>query len=103
QVATAPQFLAVLFPELPVRVGDLRVPSASPPEKARLRLYEAIGAFLEAIGTPHGLVLILDDLQGPDSASLDLLCHLARRQSHAHLLLLGAYRESEFAHNPALA
>ena len=103
QVAAAPQVLARLFPELIVRLGDLGVPSASPPEQARLRLYEAIGAFLEAIGTPHALVLILDDLQWADSASLDLLCHLARRQSHARLLLLGAYRESEFAHHPALA
>jgi predicted ATPase len=103
QVAAAPQVLASLFPELSVRLGDLRVLSTSPPEQARLRLYEAVGAFLEAIGTPHGLVLILDDLQWADSASLDLLCHLARRQSHARLLLLGAYRESEFALNPALA
>src|SRR6266496_614753 len=103
QVAAAPQVLASLFPELIVRLGDLGVPSASPPEQARLRLYEAIGAFLEAIGTRHGLVLILDDLQWADSASLDLLCHLARRQSNARLLLLGAYRESEFALNPALA
>src|SRR6266487_4467767 len=103
QVAAAPQVLASLFPELTVRLRDLRLPSASPPEQARLRLYEAIGAFLEAIGTPHSLVLILDDLQWADSASLDLLCHLARRQSHARLLLLGAYRESEFAHHPALA
>src|SRR5258708_3811373 len=54
QVATAPQVLASLFPELTVRLGDRGVPSASPPEQARLRLYEAIGAFLEAIGTPHG-------------------------------------------------
>lgn len=103
QVVAAPQVLASLFPELIVRLGDLAVPSASPPEQARLRLYEAIGAFLEAIGTPHGLVLILDDLQWADSASLDLLCHLARRHSHARLLLVGAYRESEFALNPALA
>lgn len=103
QVAAAPQVLAGLFPELIVRLGDLAVPSASPPEQARLRLYEAIGAFLEAISTPHGLVLILDDLQWADSASLDLLCHLARRQSNARLLLLGAYRESEFALNPVLA
>ncbi len=103
QVAAAPQVLASLFPELTVRLGDFAVPSVSPPEQARLRLYEAIGAFLEAISTPYGLVLILDDLQWADSASLDLLCHLARRQSHARLLLLGAYRESEFALNPVLA
>lgn len=103
QVAAAPQVLASLFPELAIRLGDLGVPSASPPEQARLRFYEAIGTFLEAIGTPHTLVLILDDLQWADSASLDLLCDLARRQSHAHLLLLGAYRENEFNDHPALA
>jgi DNA-binding CsgD family transcriptional regulator len=102
QVAAAPQVLAGLFPELTVRLGDLGAPCASPPEQACLRLYEAIGAFLEAIGTSHGLVLMLDDLQWADSASLDLLCHLARRQTHARLLLLGAYRESELAHHPAL-
>src|SRR6266567_5709407 len=101
QVVAAPQVLASLFPELIVRLGELAVPSVSPPEQARLRLYEAIGAFLEAIGTPHGLVLILDDLQWADTASLDLLCHLARRQSHAHVLLVGAYRDSELDRNPA--
>ena len=102
QVAAAPQVLASLFPGLAMRLGTPGVPPASPPEQARLRFYEAIGTFLEAIGTPHALVLMLDDLQWADSASLDLLCHLVRCQSHAHLLLVGAYRENEFNDHPAL-
>jgi len=103
QVAAAPQVLATLLPELIPRLGELPVSQPLPHEQARFRLYEAIGAFLEAIGATHTLVLILDDLQWADTASLDLLCHLARHQSNAHLLVLGAYRECEIERNPVLA
>src|SRR6266852_6263569 len=80
-VAAAPQVLATLLPELITRLGDLPASPPLPPEQARFRLYEAIGAFLEVMGAPHALVLILDDLQWADTASLDLLCHLARHRS----------------------
>src|SRR5437660_2799167 len=103
QVAAAPQILATLLPELITRLGDLPASPPLPPEQARFRLYEAIGAFLQVIGASHILVLILDDLQWADTASLDFLCHLARYQSNAHLLMLGAYRESEIERNPVLA
>src|SRR6266851_10311435 len=103
QVAAASQVLATLLPELITRLGDLPISPPLPPEQARFRLYEAIGAFLEAIGAPHVLVLTLDDLQWADTASLDLLCHVARHRPNAHLLVLGAYRASEMAHSLALA
>src|SRR3989440_730007 len=102
-VAAAPQVLATLLPELITRLGELPASAPLPPEQARFRLYEAIAMFLQAIGAPHALVLTLDDLQWADTASLDLLCHVARHQPNAHLLVLGAYRESEVAHTPALA
>src|SRR5207245_2190986 len=50
QVAAAPQVLATLLPELITRLGDLPASPPLPPEQARFRLYEAIGAFLEVIG-----------------------------------------------------
>lgn len=103
QVAAAPQILATLLPELITRLGDFPASPPLPPEQTRFRLYEAIGAFLEVIGTSHILILILDDLQWADTASLGLMCHLARYQSNAHLLVLGAYRESEIERNPVLA
>jgi DNA-binding CsgD family transcriptional regulator/DNA replicative helicase MCM subunit Mcm2 (Cdc46/Mcm family) len=103
QVAVAPQVLATLLPELITRLGDLPASHPLPPEQARFRLYEAIGMFLGAIGVPHALVLTLDDLQWADTASLDLLCHVTRHQPNAHLLVLGAYRESEVIHHSALA
>src|SRR6266496_4537604 len=101
QVAAVPQILASLLPELAVY---LHAPGTSPPllpEQARLRLYEAIGTFLEAISAPHALVLALDDLHWADTASLDLLSYLTHHQSNAQLLILGAYREAEVDRNPA--
>src|SRR6266487_5811249 len=94
-VAAAPQVLATLLPELITRLGELPASAPLPPEQARFRLYEAIGMFFQALGAPHALVLTLDDLQWADTASLDLLCHVARHQPNAHLLVVGAYRESE--------
>jgi predicted ATPase len=103
QVAAVPQMLASLLPELAVYFHDLHASPPLPPEQTRFRLYEAIGTFLDAISTSHALVLALDDLHWADTASLDLLCYLTYHQSNAHLLMLGAYRESELDRNPALA
>jgi len=102
QVAAASPVLTSILPELTVRLGDLAVPHSLPPEQARFRLYEAVGTFLQSIGLSHVLILLFDDLHWADTASLDLVCHLARRQSRAHLLVVGAYRDSELDGNAAL-
>ena len=44
------------------------------------------------------MLLLLDDLQWADTATLDLLCHIARSQPNARLFVLGAYREGEITH-----
>src|SRR2546421_9269985 len=103
QVATLPQMLVSLLPELAVYLPDLHIPQPLLPEQSKFTLYEAVGSFLQSINTSHPLVIIIDNLQWADSASLDLLCYLAHHQSNAHLLILGAYRESEVDRNPALA
>jgi predicted ATPase/DNA-binding CsgD family transcriptional regulator len=103
KVALVPQILASLLPELSVYFPDHLDSLPVPPEQARFRLYEAIGTFLEVISGQHVLVLILDDLHWADTASLDLMLHLAYYQSNRHLLILGAYRENEVDGNPALA
>ena len=102
QVDAVSQILASILPELAVRLGELPTPYPLPAEQMRLRLYEAIGIFVEKISTPHALVLTLDDLQLADAASLDLLCHIVRSQPKARLLVLGTYREGEIERNPAL-
>jgi len=46
----------------------------------------------------HGpLLLILDDLQWADTASIALLFHLSRHLAQARILLLGAYRPTDVA------
>jgi len=102
QVAVASPLLASILPELLTRLEDLPVPHPFPPEQARFRLYEAMGTFLQTIGLSSVLVLLFDDLHWADTASLDLLCHVARRQSQAHVLIVGAYRDSELERNAAL-
>jgi DNA-binding CsgD family transcriptional regulator/tetratricopeptide (TPR) repeat protein len=95
QTGAMASVLATILPELTLCLGELPSSYVLPPEQARLRLYEVVGIFLAAIAAPHGLLLLLDDLQWADTATLDLLCYLARSQSNARLLVLGAYRQGE--------
>lgn len=94
--------LDVILPELTARMEAVPTGYPLPPDQARLRLFEGLGAFLAAIGTAHPLVLLLDDLQWCDQSTVDLLCHVTRRQPAARLLLVGAYREGEAEENVAL-
>jgi predicted ATPase/DNA-binding CsgD family transcriptional regulator len=102
QIAHAPYTLLSIFPELAAHLGDTVAACPLPLEQAQLRLYEAIGFFLENMSASQVLALVLDDLQWADSASLGLLCHITKHHSKAKLLILGAYRESEIDLNPAL-
>ncbi len=93
--------LATLLPELEQRLGRASESYVLPPEQARLRLFEAVGSFLAAIAASRPLVVMLDDVQWTDASTLDLLCHIARRQGDIRLLLLGAYRASEVEQHAA--
>src|SRR5438876_62617 len=94
--------LATILPELPRRWGKRAPGYQLPPEQARLRLYEAVGLFLSTIAVSCPLLLLLDDLQWADTATLDLLCHVAQHQAVSRLCILGAYRSDELASRPAL-
>jgi DNA-binding CsgD family transcriptional regulator len=98
QTGAMASMLVTILPELSLCLGELPSSYMLPPEQARLRLYEAVGIFLAAIAAPHGLLLLLDDLQWADVATLDLLCYVARSQPNARLFVLGTYREGEITH-----
>ncbi len=102
QTALAPAILARLFPELALRLGELPAPYSLHPQQQRLRLYEAVGAFVEAISMTQPLLLLLDDFHLADDESCSLLCYLVRHHPRARLLILGAYREGDHQRNPAL-
>jgi predicted ATPase len=105
QVGAFAPVLATILPELPSRLGQTTASYSLPPEQSRMRLYEAVSSFLGAIAAPGGLVLILDDLQWVDPASLDLLCFIARYQQtaqpSARMFVLAAAREGEAAYPDA--
>lgn len=101
QLGALAPILATILPELTMRLGEIPASYPLPPEQARFRLFEAVGDFLAAIAAPRALLLILDDLQWADPASLDLISYVAGHQPTARTLILGAYRAGEVAHRTA--
>ncbi len=61
------------------------------------KILEQYTNVLQALAQEHTLILILDDLQWADSASLNLLFHLARQLKASRVLLVGAYRPDDVA------
>jgi DNA-binding SARP family transcriptional activator len=60
-------------------------------------LFQQVTNLLRALSEDHPLLLILDDLQWADTASIGLLFHLARRLEGYRILVAGAYRPDEIA------
>lgn len=103
QIAPVAHTLVNILPELVTRLQDLPARPPLPTEQARLRLFEAVGSFLAAIAATRPVLLVLDDLQWTDPASLDLLVHVAAHQDAARLLILSAYRDDDVEHRAGLA
>jgi tetratricopeptide (TPR) repeat protein len=66
-------------------------------------LFQQVTNFLRVLAETHPLLLILDDLQWADSASIGLLFHLGRRLEGARILLAAAYRPEEVSQNNDVA
>ncbi|MFL5652716.1 MAG: AAA family ATPase, partial [Ktedonobacteraceae bacterium] len=90
--------LARLLPELRVRYPDLPVPTQDE-LSAKVRLFEAVARLVDALARRAPLVLLLEDLQWVDQASLDLLRYLghAWREHGSRVLLLGTVRRRSCA------
>jgi class 3 adenylate cyclase/tetratricopeptide (TPR) repeat protein len=85
--------VAHLLPDLPVGLETSAVASGS--REDQQRLFWEVTSFLQALAQTHPVALLLDDLQWADSASLDLVQHLARHTRACRLLVLGVYRDIE--------
>jgi DNA-binding SARP family transcriptional activator len=98
--------LTRLLPELRERYPDLPLPFTALEEaEARAHLFEAVARLFQALAERAPLLLVLDDLQWADVASLDLLQYLARDWAvrGVPVLVLLCLREEALAHTPTLS
>lgn len=90
------------------RLAKLKARRASQPASERAIASAATGLdqshileqfthLLQAVARRQPLLMILDDLQWADAASIGLLFHLGRRLDESRILILGAYRPDEVA------
>lgn len=68
-----------------------------PARAEQSHLFQQETNLLRDLAQTHPLLLILDDLQWADTASISLLFHLGRRLEDARILIAGAYRGEEIA------
>lgn len=99
------QVLIDLIPELSHIIGPQPAVPALGPTESQNRMTMVFTAFVHVFTRPeHPLVLFLDDLQWIDAGSLKLLqILLAGAERHHHLLVIGAYRNSEVGPGHPLA
>src|SRR4029077_18274021 len=94
--------IAQVVSEVRERFQDLPPPPVLEPEQARFRLFDSITAFVRTATSLQPLVLVLDDVQWADQASLLLLQFLAREMGSARLLVLVTYRDIELGRDHPL-
>lgn len=83
--------LAGIFPGLSTFREADRGPALS---SERFRSYHAIRKLVEDLGTRQNLLIVLDDCQWADQASLELVSHLLRRPPDAPVLVAAGYRSN---------
>jgi DNA-binding SARP family transcriptional activator len=93
--------LTRIIPELG-ESGDADEAATTPADGRRLQLFSAAAQTFERIARGRPLLLLLDDLQWADDASLQLVHFLLRQPQLARLLVVGTYREEEVAGGLAL-
>ena len=87
--------LAKLVPELGERVGAVAATLPEDPNQGRRRLFDGVAHLLASLSKEAPVLLILDDLQNADDASLHLLEHVVRSVRTERILFVGAYRDTE--------
>ncbi|MGD9093344.1 MAG: ABC transporter substrate-binding protein, partial [Anaerolineales bacterium] len=66
-------------------------------EREQVNLFQQYNQVIEAIAKHEPLMILLDDLQWADTASIDLLFHIGRELRGTRLQMIGAYRPEEVA------
>ena len=85
--------VAIIAPALRRAFADIAETPAVPPDQLRRLLFNAYLEYVRRGTQKSALVLILDDLQWADEASLELLLHIAPHLPAMRLLVIGTYRD----------
>ena len=93
-----PERLARLLPD---RQRDDDAPAAGDQEADRFELFEAIADWLALISAREPVLLVVDDLNWADRATLDLLRHVVRAGHLGSVCILATYRTVEEDQSPA--
>ena len=103
-IGSSIQAIVDLVPSLSVIFGKQQSLAAVDPQKAKNRLNQAVQGFIKCIASQeHPLVLVLDDMQWVDDASLDLLSTIVARNNHKSFLIILSYRDNEVDDTHALS
>ncbi len=94
--------VSLILPELAEWLPDLLPHVALGPEQDRMRLLEALTRTVLALGQIAPQVLILEDLQWADEATLEALAHLTRRLAESRVLVIGSCRGEEVRERAAV-
>ncbi|MGH2609567.1 MAG: ATP-binding protein, partial [Tepidiformaceae bacterium] len=81
-----------LLPEAELERLQRQVQGATP-----ARMLRELAEALDVLTAEASLVLVLEDLQWSDHATVEVLAYLAQRRTPAQLLVLGTYRPAEAA------
>ncbi|TME03835.1 MAG: hypothetical protein E6I61_01645 [Chloroflexi bacterium] len=87
--------LAYLAPALRQKVRAMPVAATIGADKVREQLFKATHAFLDRVQGAKPLLIVLDDLQWADEATVMLLRDLAERVNGSRMVILGTYWDSE--------
>ncbi len=92
-----------VLPQLELVLGSQPTVALLPPAEAHYRFADAFRRFVAEFATPaHPLVMLLDDLQWGDAASLRLVSALVSERSLRSLLVVGVYRDDIPPNGPLL-
>ncbi|NDP40221.1 MAG: AAA family ATPase [Rhodoferax sp.] len=95
--------IAALVPAMTDRLLDLQPLSADYPEARQARLFQALAKLFDALAQGRQLIVMIDDIQWADDASLQFLHFLARQIVNRPVLFACAYRDEELDNNQRLA
>jgi DNA-binding SARP family transcriptional activator len=75
-LGTSASDLAKIVPEIRLKLPELPEPEPLGPEPERRNLYNAVARYFNVLAVEHPFILVLDDLQWADAATLHLLNYL---------------------------